>query len=209
MIKNIISDIGNVLAYFRWKELMGDLGFSQETIHRLQKNMIYHPLWEEFDRGSLADEEVIRQFKKENPGLEEQIDLFFGHTEDLICQYDYTVPWLTSLKEKGYNLYYLSNYPRLLFENHKKTRFSFLPLMEGGVVSYEEKLIKPDPAIYYRLYEKYGLKPEECIFMDDREENVEAAKKTGMYGIVFESYEASAIKIENYVKSNKDSAIKQ
>lgn len=203
MIKNIITDIGNVLVYFRWKELMGDLKFSQQAIHTLEKNMIFHPLWDEFNRGSMPDEEIIERFKANNPGLEREIEQFFAHTEDLVMQYDYTVPWLESLKEQGYQLYFLSNYPKLLFENHKKNRFSFLPLMEGGVVSYEEHLMKPDPAIYYRLYEKYGLNPEECIFFDDCIENVEGAKKTGMQAILFESFETTQIKIQKCIKNSK------
>ena len=46
-------------------------------------------------------------------------------------------------------------------------------------------MVKPDAAIYQLLLERYGLKAEECVFLDDSEKNVEAARKVGMYGIVF------------------------
>ena len=54
------------------------------------------------------------------------------------------------------------------------------------MISSEEKIIKPDRAIYERICQKYNLKPEECLFADDRIENVEAAQRFGMQAISFE-----------------------
>ena len=78
MIKNIVFDVGNVLVYFRWKELMKELSFSEEIIHKLEKDMINNPYWKEFDRGVMPEEDIINEFKKANQGLEKEIDLFFG-----------------------------------------------------------------------------------------------------------------------------------
>ena len=61
--------------------------------------------------------------------------------------------------------------------------------MDGGILSYQEKLIKPDPAIYQLLLNRYGLKAQECVFLDDTERNVDAAIQQGMAGIVFRSRE--------------------
>ena len=60
--------------------------------------------------------------------------------------------------------------------------------MDGGVMSYEVKCLKPDPAIYQSLFEKYHLKPEECVFIDDNAANIDAAKKLGMKTILFQDY---------------------
>ena len=57
---------------------------------------------------------------------------------------------------------------------------------DGVMVSSDVHLIKPDTRIYELLCETYDLNPEECVFIDDRPENVEAAKRVGMKGIVFE-----------------------
>ena len=65
----------------------------------------------------------------------------------------------------------------------------FLPLTDGGVFSYEVHLLKPDRAIYEEICKKYSLIPSECIFIDDRKENVEAARTFGMQAIHFKSYE--------------------
>ena len=65
----------------------------------------------------------------------------------------------------------------------------FLPLMDGGILSYQEKLIKPDPAIYQLLLARYGLKADECVFLDDTERNVVEAVRQGMAGILFRGRE--------------------
>ena len=60
MIKNIIFDIGNVLASFRWKELFQELGFTGETFERIAAATVLHPtMWNEFDRSLMTDEEII------------------------------------------------------------------------------------------------------------------------------------------------------
>ena len=83
---------------------------------------------------------------------------------------------------------YLSNYSEFVMEA-KPEVLDFLPLMDGGVFSCYVGIIKPDPAIYTGLFRKYDLIPEECVFIDDKPENVQAAKDLGMAGIVFSSYD--------------------
>jgi putative hydrolase of the HAD superfamily len=61
--------------------------------------------------------------------------------------------------------------------------------MDGGVFSFEVKAVKPEPEIYRCLCDKYGLKPEECLFTDDVPANVKGAQACGFQGIVFEGYE--------------------
>ena len=61
----------------------------------------------------------------------------------------------------------------------------FLPEMEGGILSYKEHLIKPEPEIYQLLLKRYGLKAEESVFLDDTLKNVEAAEEQGIHGIHF------------------------
>lgn len=58
-------------------------------------------------------------------------------------------------------------------------------ILSGQIVSSEEKCLKPDKEIYLKLFEKYNLKPSECYFIDDKEENIEAGKRLGMDGFVF------------------------
>ena len=194
MIRNIVFDIGNVLAYFRWKDLFQELGFTGEKFDRIAAATILHPtMWPEFDRSLMSDEEIIASCVAREPEFEKDIRRIFERTELLIEEYAYSYDWIKSLKEHGYRIYLLSNYGKTSFEasvNHG--RLSFLPLVDGRVISYEVKMVKPEPGIYEALLHKYDLVPEECVFLDDRKDNVEAARQKGMYGIVVEGYEQAA-----------------
>lgn len=86
------------------------------------------------------------------------------------------------LKKKGYMIYILSNYSEELFAKHTKDA-GFLDIIDGGIVSYQVHLLKPDIRIYKALLKKYSLKAEECMFFDDKEENVNGACRAGMKAV--------------------------
>ena len=101
-------------------------------------------------------------------------------------KYDYTIPLLKFLKSRGYKLYYLSNWARSGFTLMKQSHImDFVTLFDGGIVSYEVGLKKPDPNIYKLLITKYDLDPKDCIFYDDKKENCDAARKIGMKAVQF------------------------
>jgi len=101
------------------------------------------------------------------------------------------------LKEAGLKVYLLSNYPREVFALHTECgSFPFLEKVDGKVVSGFVKMIKPNADIYKYLLKEYSLCADECVFIDDREENVEAARTLGMKGIVFECYEQAHRELE-------------
>ena len=189
MIKNVVLDIGNVLGTFRWRELMEDLHFSSEATEVLTKNMIMSPYWSELDRGVMTTEAVIEEFKKSCPDYTREIDVFFDNAEYLVQEYDYAQSLVKNFKEQGYGVYLLSNYPTFIFEIHKRTQFTFLPYVDGKVVSGYVHMVKPNHDIYEYLLATYDLKAEECVFFDDKPENIQAAIEIGMKGIVFHSYE--------------------
>ena len=63
----------------------------------------------------------------------------------------------------------------------------FLPYTDGGILSFQDKLIKPMPEIYRLILDRYRLEPDECVFMDDTRANVEGAKAAGIHAFVFEN----------------------
>ncbi len=189
MIKNIVFDIGNVLVYFAWKEAMVKLGFSEEAIDTLDKNFINNELWDLMDRGRHTEEEIIDLTCKQNPQYEKEIRLFWENNLLSIEPYEYSKPWIISLKEKGLKVYLLTNYPDSFFKKSVEHRFPFYPYVDGEVVSSREKFRKPEKEIYEILFNRYNIKPEESVFFDDRPVNIEAAKKLGMHAFVFDGYE--------------------
>ena len=177
-MKNIIFDIGMVLIDFHWAATMKKLGIPDDVIAHLDTHMVNHPLWRHFDLNDMDESEIRAGFKEISPQYADYIDLFLDNMEDVVDMYPGADDWLKSLKEQGYNIYLLSNYPERMFLQHMK-RFYFLPYTDGRVVSYELKVVKPDPAIFNALCTKYNLRPEESIFLDDRKENTDAAAALG------------------------------
>ncbi len=188
MIRNIVFDIGNVLADFCWEEYFNSFGFSEDTIKRIVKATVMSGVWDEFDRGAKSDEEILNAFIAEDPGIEKEIRLLFENVHDIVKKYDDSIPWIESLKEKGYKVYYLSNFAEKTARECADS-LDFIPHTDGGILSYTVKLIKPMPEFYKMLLSKYDLDPEECVFIDDREVNCEGAIKAGMKAIVYKSRE--------------------
>ena len=195
MIKNIVFDIGNVLAAFRWKEYIAELGFEGEMADRIANATTMNKLWREVDRGVMSVNDIIEAGIAFDPGIEPQIRLFFADRRRLVMEYDYARGWIEELKNRGYKIYLLSNYSQDHFQ-YVSRHFSFFGLEDGKIISYTLKLLKPDHHIYEALYEKYGLVPGECVFLDDSEENVAGAVATGMKGIVFKDYAQGRAELE-------------
>ena len=191
MITTLIFDIGNVLADFIWEEYYRSFGFTEEILDRLAKATVKDPMWNEYDRGVMTDEEVLQGFIDNDPGIEREIRLTLKDVGAMVRRNDYAIPWIKELQGKGYRCLYLSNFS----EKARKecaASMDFLPYMDGGILSYQDKVIKPMPDIYQLLIDRYQLVPEECVFMDDTLRNLEGAEKFGIHTIHFKN-QAQAI----------------
>lgn len=190
MIKNIVFDIGNVLTYYTWESHIHSFGFSEAVRERVIRATVKSEAWNEFDRGVLDDEEVIGLLVQNDPGVEKEIRRMMENVGGLVSKADYAIPWIQELKGKGYHVYYLSNFS-FKAEKECSHALDFMPYMDGGILSCKEKLIKPQPEIYARLLEIYDLIADECVFLDDLDVNVRAAKAAGLHGILFTTREAA------------------
>ncbi len=184
----MIFDIGNVLTDFRWAEFLADKGFSEKEVQRIANASVLTPIWAELDRGAWSFEEVMAGFVKNDPEIEKELHQAFDDMTDIVRIRDYAIPWVKELKTKGYSVYYLSNFSEKI-ERESIAGLAFREEMDGGILSWKEKVIKPDPTIYRLLLERYSLLPEESVFIDDLPVNVEAGRKLGIHGIVFRSKE--------------------
>lgn len=198
MIKNIIFDIGNVLVHFRPLEIMKQLGMNEDAVRAVAQVTVQSPLWQELDRGVIPEETVIAMMKQNAPEpYKDDVQRFFDIGSPLLVKsFDYSADWLKSLKEKGYGIYLLSNYPVKFFEMHSKNCFTFMPYINGKIVSGYVKLIKPDEQIYRLLLSQYSLTAEECVFIDDVKENIEGAENVGIHGILFTGFEEVQSKLK-------------
>ena len=186
MIKNVVFDIGGVLVDFCPDKHLLSTGMSPERVKAVMKATVLSPWWVEVDRGFIPLETVIKGMKEANPEIAKDIDFLFAQDYGkFVIPRDYSGPWLKSMKERGMNVYLLTNYPDMIFDVHYERCFPFTESVDGMVVSAKEYKVKPDPDIYRILLEKYDLKPEECVFIDDRAENIEAAKILNFNAIRF------------------------
>ena len=188
MIRNIIFDIGNVLTDFRWKEFLQDKGFDEAMIERIARASVMSPFWKEYDRGVWEEQKIMEEFIKLDPEIEKELYQAYGNIHDMVTKREYAIPWIQELKQKGYGVYYLSNFSEKAYVECADA-LDFLPFTDGGILSYRDGVIKPEKEIYDLLLSRFGLKAEECVFLDDTAENVEAAKRFGFAGIVFHTKE--------------------
>lgn len=188
MIKTIIFDIGNVLADFTWKEFLEKKGCTGEELERITQATIMSDKWSEYDRGAMTDEEIIQCFINNAPDLEAKIRSYFANVKGIVSRNDYAIPWIKELKQKGYQVLYLSNFSRKAEEDCLDA-LDFIPYTDGGILSYKEKVIKPMPEIYQLLIARYHLVPDECVFLDDTEKNLTGASEFGIHTIHFENQE--------------------
>ena len=189
MIRNMVFDIGNVLMDFRWKEYMRSLfGENEALIQTINQGIWHNGCWAAMDKGEMDGAATLRSAVAFAPQYEKEIKLTLDRVAHAFHKFGYAVPWVQELKGMGLNVYYLSNYSAFSIAANPDV-LDFIPCMDGGVFSFEVKAVKPEPEIYRCLCDKYGLKPEECLFTDDVPANVKGAQDCGFQGIVFEGYE--------------------
>ena len=162
---------------------MSSFQFDETTYQAVANAIFLSDVWQQGDAG-LPPEEKLRLHMKEAPGYENEIRMVYEKLGGCITKYEYTDQLIQFFREKGYRIYYLSNYSEDLYYKTKE-ELSFIETFDGGVFSYIEKCIKPDKKIYQILLERYGIIPEQALFLDDREENIKAARELGIQGEVF------------------------
>lgn len=185
MIRNIVFDMGQVLIRWRPEEILEHFDLTGQEKTMLLQELFWSPEWTQQDRGILTEGEMIERVSARLPesihaAVEEVIKAW--HVWHLT-----PMPGMAELvrrlKAQGYGIYLLSNASTAL-----RGYFPRIPgseCFDGLMVSAEEKLLKPQHEIYERLYERFDLVPEQCVFIDDSPANIEGAMLTGMQGIVF------------------------
>lgn len=185
MIKNIIFDMGNVLLdYNPWVSINKYCAKDEE------KEVIYKELfcgaeWVQLDYGNMTDDEAFLSIAKRVP------DAYHKALRDCldnwhICMQpgDGTLEFFREVKEAGYKLYVLSNASDRFYKYFPK--YYPLDCFEGVVVSCDIHMVKPDERIYEYIIDRYGIVPEESLFIDDRIDNINAAIDAGILGVTFD-----------------------
>ena len=183
--KNIVFDIGGVLVDSNPRYLLKDY-FNDNREMEYFLTHICTPEWNlEQDKGrSLTEGTRILQNKY--PEYHALIQLFYDKYEKMLkSDIPETVALLKKLKAR-YKVYGLTNWSAETFKI-AFAKFPFFKDFDGIVVSGQEKILKPDKRIYYRLLERYNLKAENTVYIDDNLDNIRTAEEIGMVSIHFEN----------------------
>ncbi len=181
MIKNVIFDLGRVLI--SWEPLNYLLeNFEPEKAEMLYKKVFDIEDWNAMDKGLITEKELFEKKKKLYPELSKETEKIENEILGILQPIEENVALLPKLKSAGYKLYVLSNFSRGSFE-YVRNKFDFFNYFDGIIVSSHHLTIKPEEKIYRILLETYNLVPEECLFIDDKAENVLAASKFGIHTI--------------------------
>ena len=199
MIKNLIYDFGRVLVTYDFEHI-SSFGFASEEDLQSFVHIVSDPAFvRRCDLELIPFEDLIREMQHTYP----QWQLFYDrYLEFVTGEMPGMYAYMTELKARGYKLYGLSNWCSTIYRVMKE--YKIFNLLDGFVVSSDYQVVKPDPAIYRVLLDKYDLKAEECVFADDRADNVEAAQQVGMQAIIFTTTEAYKEVLEPLLAGNED-----
>lgn len=180
--KNIIFDFGNVIGQFDEEYILSQFCTDSED-YKLLSSAIFEN-WQALDAGTIdyADN-VEHTVSLVPPRLEPVVRDFFHRWDQYLTPLKQTWDFIRELKAQNIPIYILSN-ASVPFAEHAE-QYEIVKEFDGIVFSAPIQMAKPHPEIYQYLFDTYHLVPEECFFIDDREDNIAAAKELGMDGVVF------------------------
>ena len=187
IIKAIIFDLGNVLIDWNPLHVFNDTYFDSLEKRDFFLNHICTMDWNEQQDEGRSIVEATMELIVKFPGWEQPIRDYYGRwTEMLGGPIVESVEIFRQIKESGnYKTYALTNWQAGLFDI-ALVRYNFLYWFDGRVVSGEEKMRKPAPEFYQLLLNRYNLKAEEALFIDDNLRNIKAAEALGIRSIHFQ-----------------------
>jgi len=181
MIRNIVFDLGNVLISFKPAEYLEKNNYPEELKKIVLTDIFAIKEWLMLDNGDITAPEAIDSISSGSTLKKDQIERIFERRTEIFYSIEDNIKILPELKKRGFKLYYISNFPDDIYDDVKKA-YPFFKLFDGGLISAEVKISKPDIRIFRIFFEKFNLIPGECLYIDDIEKNVISAISAGMQG---------------------------
>ena len=183
-VNNIVFDMGNVLMRFDGPYFSRCFTDTPADADALNAALFGSPLWTLLDSGTISHETMARYAhdhlpERLHPALEACIAHWPEKSEPIAATNDLAI----RLKREGWGVYVLSNASTRIME--QLSHAPVMPFLDGYVVSAQERIMKPDPAIYQLLCERYDLDPASCVCVDDNADNCVGARVAGMHAYHF------------------------
>ncbi len=180
----MVFDLGNVLIPWDRRRLFAKLLDDPTEVDHVCDHVLTMEENARLDAG-LPLASLIAELTERHPDHGEVLAAFGARWDETLgAAIEGSVAILASLLDAGHRCYALSNWNADTFAMIEG-RYPFLGWFDGLVISGREGLIKPDPAIYRLLCDRYGFTPSDAVFIDDSATNVDAAVALGFDGIVF------------------------
>jgi 2-haloacid dehalogenase len=156
---------------------------------------VCHAAWNrEQDRGRPWAEGIAEAVTR-HPSMRAEIEAYRARWHEMVAaDIPGSVALLRALKACGVPLFAITNFAADTFAEIT-ARFDFFALFDGIVVSGTERVLKPDPAIFGVLAQRHGVALQDCLFIDDIEENIAGARAVGMHGHLFTTPEALRVEL--------------
>jgi len=186
----VIFDFGGVLIDWDPRHLYRKLFAGDDAAMEEFLATVCNSAWNVRQDGGRPIAEATRELTLAHPHHAEMIAAFYGRFDEMMPgPIEGTVAILDELRARGVPVYGLTNfsaetYPRAL------ARFPFIGWLRGVIVSGEHGIVKPDPAIYRLLCDRFAIDPSSAVFIDDAKRNAEGAEAVGIRGIHFTGPEA-------------------
>ena len=204
MIQNLIFDFGNVIIRFDPDHIVSQTVTDPHEHKILVEALFEQKRFESYDIGYFSPAEHKEHTRKLLPeALHEKSNRILDTWYKYLPVIDGMDQLVKDAKKAGYGVYILSNINREFLENRHKVEV--LSLFDGARFSSQIQHIKPDPAIYLSLLSEYNLKAEECLFIDDRQINVNGGEALGIKGYLFDG---NAQKLREFINTPADMAYK-
>lgn len=184
----VVFDLGGVLIDWNPRHLYRKIFPDEAEMERFLSE-VCPPQWNALQDAGRPIAEAVAERTALFPDQADAIRAFYGRWEEMLNgAIGGTVDILHALRDRGTPLYALTNWSAETFPRALRI-FDFLGVFEDILVSGQEGMAKPDPAIYRRLLERHGMRPGDCLFIDDAPRNVAAARAVGMHAVHFRSAE--------------------
>jgi 2-haloacid dehalogenase len=183
-LTTVVFDLGNVLLDWSPRRLFGNLIDEPAELEHFLTDICNHD-WHYRQDSGRSTVEATAELQARHPEYAELIGAFYSRWPEMTAgELPASVDVMRELRDAGIRLIGLTNWPAGIFDPARE-RFPFFAWFDGIVVSGEEGIAKPDPAIFALLLDRYGVDPVTAAYVDDTVVHVEAARRSGMTAFVY------------------------
>ena len=199
MIKNLVFDFGNVLIEWNPAKILAT--FVEEDRKRIKAAIFDSGFWAQTDTGQLTLEVAIQAAQTLlDSSYSATVEAIFTHWYETVDVYHQLQEKIFEWVQLGYGIYILSTTSEIFYAVENAGLLPMTKVLTGKILFYEVGCAKPDKSIYQKLLGQYALQANQCVFIDDLQINLDAAKSLGFETILATSEQQNIIAIEELLK---------